>query len=25
VKEMMTCDVERVQKEQMLREAGYNC
>jgi GDPmannose 4,6-dehydratase len=25
VKEMMTCDVERVQKEQMLREAGYKC
>jgi GDPmannose 4,6-dehydratase len=25
VKEMMTCDVDRVKKEQMLREAGYKC
>jgi GDPmannose 4,6-dehydratase len=25
VEEMMTCDVERVKKEQMLREAGYKC
>lgn len=25
VKEMMACDVARVQKEQMLREAGYKC
>jgi GDPmannose 4,6-dehydratase len=25
VKEMMACDVERIKKEQMLREAGYKC
>jgi GDPmannose 4,6-dehydratase len=25
VKEMMACDVARVQKERMLREAGYKC